>query len=484
MKTKQWALTTIAATVLAGSGGWYAGNSIGGGSLNTGQGNENNEQASSGEDHNQELQKIAQAYDLIHDRYVNEVGNDKLVEGAIQGMLTELEDPYSVYMNEETAEQFSNTLESSFEGIGAEVSEINGDIVIVSPFKNSPAEEAGLKPNDRIVKVDGEDVTGQDLYDVTSKIRGEQGTDVELTIEREGVKENLSFSVKRDEIPIETVYSKTFQEDGKTIGYLEVTSFSEKTGEDFTAALKNLEDSGMDGLILDVRGNPGGLLSSVQEILDELVTDEKPYVQIEERSGKTMQYFSDNEEAKPYPISLLIDEGSASASEILAGALKETGDYTLIGEKTFGKGTVQQAVPMGDGSNIKLTLYKWLTPDGNWIHSEGIEPDVQVKAHDIFQAQPVQAEKTLTQDMNNEQVARAQFLLKSLGFAPGREDGYFDEGTSLAVKAFQAANKLTETGELDAETVQVLQETVVKRMEDPTYDLPLQMALKRLSSNK
>ncbi len=164
---------------------------------------------------------------------------------------------------------------------------------------------------------------------------------------------------------------------------------------DFKKELKTLEKQDIEGLIIDVRGNPGGLLSSVEEILQELVTNEKPYVQIEQRNGEKMRYFSELKTNKDYPIAVLIDKGSASASEILAGALKEAENYALIGEKTFGKGTVQQAVPMGDGSNIKLTLFKWLTPDGNWIHKKGIEPSIAVNQPDIYRTHPLNLEKPL-----------------------------------------------------------------------------------------
>ena len=428
-----------------------------------------------------DLQKVSQAYELIVSRYVETVDEEELVEGAIQGMLSKLEDPYSVYMDKDTALQFNQTLESSFEGIGAEVSVVEGKIVIVSPFKGSPAEKAGIKPNDQILKVDGESVEGLDLYETTLKIRGEKGTKVELEISRDGLREPLTVQIKRDEIPLETVNSDIKEQNGKKIGYLEITTFSEDTAKDFKKALKSLEKEGIEGLLLDVRGNPGGLLSSVEEILRELVTDKKPYVQIEQRNGKKITYFSELKKQKAYPVAVLIDKGSASASEILAGALKETEGYSLIGEKTFGKGTVQQAVPMGDGSNIKLTLFKWLTPDGNWIHKKGIEPNVAVQQPDIFRTHPLTIEKPLTLDMNNEQVKNAQEMLAGLGFAPGRKDGYFNEKTELAVKAFQRVKKLKPTGTIDQQTATELVTSIMDELKREKNDLQLQTALKFLS---
>jgi carboxyl-terminal processing protease len=428
-----------------------------------------------------QLEKVSQAYELILNRYVEKVDQEKLVEGAIQGMLSVLKDPYSVYMDQETANQFNQSLDSSFEGIGAEVSKVDGKIVIVSPFKDSPAEKAGLKPNDEIIKVNGESVVGADLYEATLKIRGKKGTTVKLEIARKGLKEAIAVDVKRDEIPLETVFSEVKKQGGKKLGYVEITTFSEETASDFKKELKDLESQDIEGLVIDVRGNPGGLLSSVEEILKEFVTKEKPYVQIEQRNGEKKRYFSILKEEKDYPVAVLIDKGSASAAEILAGALNEAEGYDLVGEKTFGKGTVQQAMPMGDGSNIKLTLAKWLTPDGNWIHKKGIEPSVEVEQPEIFQTHPLQVEKPLEPDMNNEQVKSAQQILQGLGYSPGRTDGYFDPDTTRAVRAFQQQNGLQPTGKIDTKTAAELEKRAVEEIKKEKNDLQLQTALSLLA---
>lgn len=430
------------------------------------------------------LEKVEQAYELILQRYVEEVDQNQLVEGAIQGMLTTLDDPYSVYMNKETAAQFSQALDSSFEGIGAEVSESDGKIIIVSPFKNSPAEKAGIKPKDQILKVDGSSVEGLDLYEATLKIRGKKGSIVKLEILREGLKDPITVNIKRDEIPLETVHSDVKKESGEKIGYIEITSFSENTASDFKKQLKDLEKKDIDGLVIDVRGNPGGLLSSVEEILKEFVTNDKPYVQIETRNGEKKRYFSSLKKEKEYPIAVLVDKGSASASEILAGALKEAEGYPVIGETTFGKGTVQQAVPMGDGSNIKLTLFKWLTPDGNWIHNQGVKPDIEVKQTVLYQAHPLQVEKPLKLDMNNEQVKNAQLILKGLGYSPDRTDGYYNTRTELSVKAFQRQAGLAVTGKIDKKTAAALEAEVLKEVRKEENDLQLQTALKFVVTQK
>lgn len=427
------------------------------------------------------VEKIEKTLELISDRYFEEVKEDELVEGAIQGMISTLEDPYSVYMDKETTQQFTQSLDSSFEGIGAEVSMVDGKVTIVAPFKNSPAEKAGLKPNDQILKVDGKSIAGLDLYEAVLKIRGEKGSVVTLEVMRPGVSDPLKIDVTRDEIPIETVYPDTFEKDGKTIGYLEVVSFSEDTAKDFVKELSKMEEEGIDALIIDVRGNPGGYLESVRNMLSELVTGDKPYVQIEDREGNRERYVSPLKEKKDYPIVSLIDNGSASASEILAAALKEAGGYEVIGDKSFGKGTVQQAIPMKDGSNIKLTLFKWLTPEGNWIHEKGVKPTVEVKQPEYFYANPIQVEEeTLEFDMNGDQIKNAQVMLAGLGFEPGRKDGYFSKKTETAVKAFQEANDLKVTGKIDSDTAARIQSELIEVIRDKKNDRQLKVAMEVL----
>lgn len=427
------------------------------------------------------LDKVERAFSLIMTNYVEKVEEEKLIEGAIQGMLSVLDDPYSVYMDEETASQFNESLDSSFEGIGAEVTMIDGKVIIIAPFKNSPAEKAGLKPNDQILSIDGESLEGMNLYDAVKKIRGEKGTTVTLEIMRSGFTRPQKITIKRDKIPHITVHGDIKKKNGKQIGYLQITSFAEGTAKEFKEALRKMERKGIDGLIVDVRGNPGGLLTSVEEIVQEFVTKDKPYVQIQKRDGERVRFYTELQKGKKYPIAVLIDKGSASASEILAGALKEAEGYTLVGETTFGKGTVQQAVPMGDGTDLKLTVFKWLTPDGNWIHKKGLKPDIAVKQPPIFRTGFIQADKTLERDMFGDQVKNAQIILDALGFEPGREDGYFSAGTEAAVRAFQNQQNLEPTGKIDKKTAAALENAARKEMEKEKNDLQLQAALRYLT---
>ncbi|MBU9712783.1 S41 family peptidase [Bacillus tamaricis] len=430
-----------------------------------------------------DIEKFTAAYEIILERYVEEIDSQKLVEGAISGMLGTLEDPYSVYMDESTAQEFMESLDSSFEGIGAEVSMTNGRVTIVAPFRDSPAERAGIRPNDQVIEVDGEDIEGLSLYEAVLKIRGEKGTTVTLTIQRPGVNELLELDVVRDTIPIETVLSEVVEENGKTIGIIELRSFSENTAQRFEEELVALEEQGIEGLIIDVRGNPGGFLQSVEDIGNLIIPGGEPVVQIENRNGERMRHISNLEEVKPYPIVGLINEGSASASEILAAALKEAGGYDIVGKTTFGKGTVQQSLRMGDGSEIKLTLYRWLTSAGNNINEEGVEPTVEVSQPEYFYVSPivVNEEESLTLDMTSDHIGNAQIMLGGLGFNPGREDGYFSQETEAAVREFQTEMGIDVTGEIDHKTAELLQVELINTIQGREHDLQLKKALELLT---
>src|SRR5699024_9456880 len=296
-------------------------------------------------DNEEQFERIFKTYELISQHYIEEVDQDQLLEGAIQGMLDTLEDPYSSYMNSEAMERFNEQIQSSFQGIGAEVSMVEGKVTIVAPIKDSPAEKAGLRPNDQIIKVDDEELEGLDLNEAVEKIRGEKGSEVVLLVQR-GNAEPFELTIVRDDIPIETVHQEIESVDGKKTGIIEISSFSETTADEFEKALSDLESDGIEGLVIDVRGNPGGLLDSIEEILHSFVPEDVPYLQIEDEQGYREKYYTQLKEKKEYPISVLVDEGSASASEILAVAMKEIG-YDVVGTTSFGKGTVQQAVPIG-----------------------------------------------------------------------------------------------------------------------------------------
>ncbi|RFA33036.1 peptidase S41 [Virgibacillus dokdonensis] len=431
------------------------------------------------EETTQDMEKVDQAFRLIKENYLEDIDDKQLTEGAIQGMLSTLEDPYSSYMDAETMKKFNEQIESSFEGIGAEVNKVDDVLSIVAPVKDSPAEKAGLRPNDQVLRVDGKSLEGLSQNESVAKIRGEKGTEVELTIRRAGVSEPFKVTIVRDTIPQETVYSKTKNVDGKKTGILEVTNFSERTAQEFNEQLTKMEGDGIEGLVIDVRGNPGGLLNVIEDILKQFVPEDIPYLQVEDQKGNKTPYHSDLKEKKKYPISVIIDEGSASASEILAVAMKEMG-YDVVGQPSFGKGTIQQAVPLGDESTIKLTFFKWLSPKGKWIHEKGVQPTINQKQPEYYYTSPVEIKEPLKQDQTGDKIKNIQVMLQGLDYDPGRTDGYFSIETKQAVTSFQQDNDLPTSGEIDAQTAKLIETQVIKSIRDGKDDKQLDKALEEV----
>ncbi|MGG0848810.1 S41 family peptidase [Peribacillus simplex] len=414
-------------------------------------------------DKHPEFEKLYSTYDTIKDNYYEEIDQDKLVDGAINGMIKSLDDPYSAYMDKKEASSFHESISSSFEGIGAEIQEQDGKIMVVSPIKGSPAEKAGVKPNDIILSVDGKSVEGLSSSEAVLKIRGEKGTKVNLSISRAGESEPIELTIKRDTIPIETVYAEML-DDG--VAKIQVTSFSEHTVEELKTALEEMSQKDMKGLVLDLRGNPGGLLDQAIEMASLFIPNGKVVLQVEDRSGKKEVYKSKNDGELKIPVVLLIDDGSASASEIVAAAVSESADIPLIGVKSFGKGTVQTAQDFKDGSNFKYTAAKWLTPEGNWIHKKGIKPDINVKLPDYANLPYISPDKELKASDSSSEVKAAEEMLKEAGHDPGKIDGFFDEATKNAVTAFQREQKIKETGTIKDDTtvklMQVIREKILK----------------------
>ena len=382
--------------------------------------------------------------------YFEDVDEDALVNGAINGMVESLDDPYSDFMSTDEAKSFHQSISSSFEGIGAEIQQENDQIVIVSPIKGAPAEEAGLKAGDIILEVDGESLQGMSSSNAVLLIRGEKGTKVNLTIQRPGQSGTMKVEITRDTIPIETVYSEMVSDD---IIKIQITSFSENTAEEVENALKKAEEDGAKGIILDMRQNPGGLLDQAHKIANMFVDGGKILYQVEDRNGnKEITKASGNGYKVNLPTAVLIDEGSASASEIVAAALKESADIPLIGVKSYGKGTVQTAQDFNDGSNLKYTAAKWLTPDSNWIHKKGITPDVKVELPAYANLTYVDPEEELKEGTSSADVENIEKMLEALGFDPGTVDTAYDANTASAVKQFQKDQGIKESGVVTGET--------------------------------
>jgi carboxyl-terminal processing protease len=409
-----------------------------------------------------EFQKLYEAYDQIKKAYFENINEEKLINGAIDGMVKSLDDPYSDYMTKKESEMFHDSITSSFEGIGAEIQELNGSIVVVSPIKGSPAEKAGLKPNDKIIEVDGKSVQGMSANEAVLLIRGKKGTKVTLSILRGDSEDPIKMTITRDKIPIHTVYSEML---GDGIAKIQITSFSTHTDQELEKALKELEEKNMKGLILDLRKNPGGLLEQAISISNLFVPEGKLLFQVANKDGKVEKYVAEDGKKVSVPTIILIDEGSASASEILAAAASESAHIPLVGKTSFGKGTVQATKEFQDGSNLKYTMAKWLTPKGNWIHEKGIEPDYPVSMPKYAELPYINPDHKLKEDTASSEVNAAEQILKELGYDPGKVDSYFDSDTAEAVKQFQRENDLEATGVLTGETTVTLMNQIQKHLQ-------------------
>lgn len=321
----------------------------------------------------EKIEELMAYVDIYYnDEYDEETVRNEIYKGALSG----LGDKYSVYY---TAEEYSDLLVSTsgnYYGIGAGLSQ-NADtmeVTVVKVYADTPAEEAGLRDGDQILKVDDYEAGSMELTELVKEIRGEEGTTVHLSIYRESTDETLEFDVERRNVDLPSVDSQMLD---NGIGYIQISEFQGNTARQFHAAIAELQEQDMKGLIVDVRSNPGGLVTSVVEILDEILP-EGTVVYTEDKYGKRDTYTSDAS-CLEYPIVVLMNENSASASEIFAGAIKDYHYGTLIGTTTYGKGIVQTIYPLNDGDAIKLTTAKYYTPDGNYIHGVGIDPDIELE---------------------------------------------------------------------------------------------------------
>src|SRR5438105_2770302 len=325
----------------------------------------------------EELKTFTEVLAHIQKHYVEEVKTKDLVYGAIRGMLTML-DPHCAFMPPDVYKEVQVETKGEFGGVGIQIGIKENRLTVIAPIDGTPAERAGIKAGDYIIKVNEESTKDMTLVDAVQKMRGPKGTKVTLTIQREGAAEPMAFVLTREIIKIESVRSKML--DGN-IGYIRVTQFQDQTSRDVSTALRKLREQKMQSLVLDLRNNPGGLLTSAVEVSEQFVGPNRLIVYIKTREGRKDDYVSHNKEQQSddYPIIVLVNEGSASASEIVAGALQDWGRAVVVGVQTFGKGSVQTILPLGDGSGLRLTTAKYYTPKGRSIQSTGITPDIVVK---------------------------------------------------------------------------------------------------------
>ena len=325
----------------------------------------------------EDLRTFVDVLNVIKKNYVDEVKTKDLVSGAIKGMLSSL-DPHSGYMSAEAFKEFQVETKGEFGGLGIQIGMKDNILTVIAPIEDTPAYKAGIKAGDKILKIDSESTKSMGIQDAVSKMRGPKGKPVILNIYREGWTEPKDFTIVRDIIKIKSVKAKMLQND---IGYIKLTQFQEMTSEDLAKALKELKDKGMKSIILDLRNDPGGLLNSAVDVAGQFLPAKKLVVYIKGRSGDKIEYFTEGDVPAyvDLPMVVLVNQGSASASEIVAGALKDWNRAVIVGVQTFGKGSVQTLIPLSDGSGLRLTTAKYYTPNGISIQNVGITPDIVVK---------------------------------------------------------------------------------------------------------
>jgi len=424
-----------------------------------------------------EFKKFYEVYDLLINKHRQKIVTQELVDGAIEGMIAALDDPYTTYMNAEEAKQFAEQMEGEYQGIGAGLYEENGKVIIEYTFKDSPAERAGVLSGDVIVEVDGEDVTEFSTAEIIGVVRGDKGTEVTIGFARPGVAETVYIVIVRDTIPLLTVEHRILDVEDQRMGYLEISRVGEKTFSEVAAALTDMGE--LDSLVIDVRGNPGGYLHIIQQITNLFVGNSLPYIQIEDRNGNVEKYFVQHTKLD-YPIAVLIDGNSASAAEIFAAAVNQIEDIPLVGKKTFGKGTVQTQNLFSDGSSIKYTIQKFLSPNGEWFHGIGVSPTHEVDQPEFYGFYKVSIIEDVTENIYNQQILNAEKILDVLGYDIV-VDGFLDDDTMTEIGKFQKDNDLKVTNTLTQEVASQLNTLIKAMIEDDANDAQLQKAIELLS---
>lgn len=329
-----------------------------------------------------DLKKVVDTYYAIVDNYYGELDKDKLIDGAVEGMISSVGDTFTSYSDTDSTSSFDETINGSYEGIGCTVATLeDGTISVIDMFENSPSYKAGLKVGDIILKVDGESYEGKNSNDISNYIKNSGKSKIVLTVKRDNEEKDISINLSKVEIP--HVSGKVIEQDNKKIGYIKISLFASNSYKQFKNKLDELEKSNIDDLIIDVRDNSGGYLSSVTDICNLFLDKGKVIYQLEDSKGKVKKKDTTKEKRK-YDIVVLINGGSASASEILASAIKESYGGDIVGTNSYGKGTVQQTKKLLDGSMIKYTTQKWLTPDGNSINEVGVTPTKVVELNEEY----------------------------------------------------------------------------------------------------
>ena len=350
-----------------------------------------------------ELKEFVDTYNDIVNNYYDKVNKEELIDAGIKGMINYLDYPYATYFDGTSSTNFNQTLEGNYEGVGIEVTLDNSKVKITKVFADTPAKKAGIKVGDYITKVNGESVEGKSLSDVVSLIKTAKNKEVEITITRDN--QEKTMKVTRTTVDMPYTSSKVYEENGKKIGYLKIEMFSNNITKQVKKELESLKKKNIDKLVIDVRDNPGGYLTQVTEILSLFMTKKDVIYQLQTKNNNEKVYGTSSKATYSYPVVVLINENSASASEILASAFKETYNAEIVGVNSYGKGTVQKAGDLNNGDTIKYTVQKWLTPRGNWINEKGVTPTKEVKLE-------LKENETLTEDNDNQLKAAIELASK------------------------------------------------------------------------
>ncbi|MFC6331736.1 S41 family peptidase [Paenibacillus septentrionalis] len=397
-------------------------------------------------------------YNRINDKYLYGAKQEELINGAIVGMVESLGDQYSQFLPDEQGEQYVDSYQSNFYGIGAEIKVVNDRYFISSLVKDMPAEQAGLKPDDEIVTVDQQSVSGLSMNELLSKVRGEKGTRVVIGVKRAGTEQIIEFEIERAEIPVYSVQSERLEGD---IGLISISRFVKETDTEFQEALDQLQSEGeLKGIILDLRSNPGGLLDETIRIANLLIPKDKKILDVVYKNeSRVVSFVSQQKEPFELPIVVLINEYSASASEVLSAALKESAGASVVGVTSYGKGVVQTYEAFREGSVLVLTEAEWKTPSGNGIHEVGVEPTHLVELPEYSKFTMISAGAELKRGSYGDDVKLLEQYLKVLGYTPS-EEGLFDEQTEQALKQYERDKGLTADGVYNTEVGAALVEDI------------------------
>lgn len=342
--------------------------------------NFNNNKQSSYND--EELDEFIENYNYILEKYYGEIEKQELLKGALEGMLNVLGDDYSTLIDSETSNSFNINLEGSYEGLGIEITnDSSNNIIIYGVIDDSPASDAGLKSGDIVKSIDNKNLTNKNKNELSSYVKNSDKKEFNLEIIRDN--QIMNFKVERKYITLKSISSKVIEKNNKKIGYIYISIFSNKTDDQFKTKLEELEKQNIDALIIDVRDNAGGHLSTVSNILSMFMDDSHVIYQTEVKNKKT-KFYSSGKSNKEYSIVILQNENSASASELLSISLKENMNAVVIGKTSYGKGTVQELVSLTSGDEYKFTTKKWLSPKGNWIHEKGVTPDIDIDLNEQY----------------------------------------------------------------------------------------------------